>query len=416
MLAWSRRRAASVLSTFALASWGSLAGCGGTPSTSDAALVDAHVPSTDAGLDGGADAGLDAAAPDAGPIDAAPRLDANADAGPVADALAFVATYLGGLAVLHLDGATGALEPVAGSPFDSGAHYYAVAVHPSRQWAYAVDIDAGDLVVYDVASDGALTRRTADVLHVGGSPVTLAMGPRGDVLYVGLSETSTVLPVSIDAADGTPTMGTLAAVTLDAAPSYLVVDASARTLHASLAAGIAVLTLDGTTGAPTEIASSPFEATTLFGGGIAIDPTGALLLHARFALHGLSVAATGDLARLSGSPFAASAGGDPSATTVAFDASGAFAYAIDATSGDVLSFRTDAAAGTVEAFDGGASVSSAYSIAIDPSGRFVYVPTDAGSVSGWARDATTGALGDPIPGGPFAIPGLQPEMVIVPSP
>ncbi len=388
------------------------------------------------GCDGGdprEDAGRDAAVADArAPIDATLALDANApDAAHVEDAaspdggssdggslaaaeLAFVATYLGGISVYTIDPASGALTLVSGSPFDDGAHYYGVAVDPSARFAYAVDVDAGDVVSYRVEPGGALTRLGA--LHVGGSPQSIAIHPGGDVLYVGV-DTPAVLALAI-ADDGTVSMPDGSSTSLDSAPAYLAIDAEGRFLYAShsAAAGVSGLALDSA-GAPSPIAGSPFfTSETIFGGALAIEPNTDVMLNARFALNGFSIDASGALALLDGSPFSNDVGADPTATSVAIDPSGDFAYAVDMASGHVSGYALDASAGTLTAVPGSPfSAASPYSIAIDPSGRFVYVPGDAGSIAGFARDATTGAL-SPVEGSPFALNGLQPEMVIVAVP
>ncbi len=108
-----------------------------------------------------------------------------------------------------------------------------------------------------------------------------------------------------------------------------------------------------------------------------------------------------------GSPFAT--GGTPP-DELALDPSGAFLYAVASDDGGVNAFAIDAATGALTAIAGSpfATARNPHGVVVDPGGRFVYVATQAyktavSTVSAYAIDAITGALA-PLPGSPFAVP------------
>jgi len=53
-----------------------------------------------------------------------------------------------------------------------------------------------------------------------------------------------------------------------------------------------------------------------------------------------------------------------------------------------------------------------YSVGVEPSGRFVYVGSDFGSITVYSLDRTQSTL-TVMAGRPFPLDGLQPEMVFV---
>jgi 6-phosphogluconolactonase (cycloisomerase 2 family) len=110
---------------------------------------------------------------------------------------------------------------------------------------------------------------------------------------------------------------------------------------------------------------------------------------------------TGALTRAAGSPFPA--GRDPHVTALA--PGGRFAYVVNDGSHDVSAYELGAASGVLRPVAGSPfavdySPSGFREITIDPGGKFAYVVSDVG-VSAFSIDATTGAL-RPVPGSPFA--------------
>jgi 6-phosphogluconolactonase (cycloisomerase 2 family) len=128
---------------------------------------------------------------------------------------------------------------------------------------------------------------------------------------------------------------------------------------------------------------------------------------------------TGALAPIAGSPVIQSAVGGKSVTSIAFETTGRFAYAVN-NAGSVSAFSINAANGALtpiasSPFPAG---TSPFVMAVDPAGPFAYV-ANAGdnTVSAYTIDGTTGAL-TPVAGSPFATGtsatnGVSPRSVTV---
>jgi hypothetical protein len=54
-------------------------------------------------------------------------------------------------------------------------------------------------------------------------------------------------------------------------------------------------------------------------------------------------------------------------------------------------------------------------VGVDPLGRFVYVPSDGSGIAVFSVDVATGGL-TPVPGSPFPLQALQPEVIVTGAP
>ncbi len=167
------------------------------------------------------------------------------------------------------------------------------------------------------------------------------------------------------------------------------------------------------------MAGSPFEV-EYNTRSVAVDPSG------RFAYvtmslypdsNGISAftidPSSGALTEVAGSPYAAL--DDP--MSIAIDPSGKFVYVANNFSDNVSAFTIDAATGALTEVPGSpfATQDNPTSIAIYPTGRFVYV-VNAGSdsVSVFAVDPATGTLAE-VPGSPFVAGDNLSSIVLDPS-
>jgi 6-phosphogluconolactonase (cycloisomerase 2 family) len=83
---------------------------------------------------------------------------------------------LGSVSGYTINAATGALTPVAGSPFPAGAAPSAVTVDPSGHFTYVANGDADNISGYAInATSGALT-------PLAGSPFPAGVGPSSVVI------------------------------------------------------------------------------------------------------------------------------------------------------------------------------------------------------------------------------------------
>jgi 6-phosphogluconolactonase len=345
--------------------------------------------------------------------------------------LAFVTNSGSGTVSAFMINSNGALSPIAGSPFAAGAGAEFMAFDSVHKLLFVSNQTANTLSAFSVNTT------TGMLAAVPGSP--FATGAR-------------------------PT-----AVTVDAAGKFVFV--------ANQAAGsIAVFSI-GSNGVLTPVAGSPFAANSPY--GFSVNPSGSALYATNFpdtqisdlnTVSAFSVASTGTLSAVTGSPFADanSTSGFASGISILADPSGKFVFVGDhmaesavpfnvnpasaaltpasalptpaATCGttchnnplrlavdpaDKFLFSTNVQAGTVSVFNINAgnltSIADVptgahpFGVAMESTGHFLYVVNKADStISGFALNSATGAL-TPISGFPMNEGGNAPtDIVIVP--
>jgi 6-phosphogluconolactonase (cycloisomerase 2 family) len=367
-----------------------------------------------------------------------------------------------------IDSDTGALTQLQESPFAAGQEPLSVVIDPSDSFAYVNnfnDSPGGDISGYTInATTGALTSMGSTFLARSGA-MALAIAPSGKFGYVlQYTDEIEITIFKIDATTGIPTvdgspftMPGTGGFSLAMAPSgkfmYIPEDNNPGT--------VGVVKVNATTGALTAVSGSPFpggdypdNATVDPGGKLLyvtnsaevwsykIAATGALTLlnevrtagayapvslvtgstavayTPKFAyvanqgsdtvaatVSAYTVAKTGHLTAVSGSPFAdGGSGAFAYANSVTVDPSGRFAYVANEGTNDVAAYTIDASTGALTAMSGSpfAAETNPYSVAVDPSGRFLYVANNGSyDISGFAINSSTGAL-TALNGSPFS--------------
>lgn len=239
--------------------------------------------------------------------------------------------------------------------FPTGNGPVSVAMSPTGPFLFVANQISGDISSYTVdPGSGSLTPKAlTSVVFVPpppappppvSNPNSIAVSPKGDLLFVANPTQGTVAVLTIDAkgvlgyAAGSPF-----AVGAGAAPTQLAVEHSGKFLYVTDPAHNAVLgfAIQGG-GSLTPINGSPFIAGAL-PKGLAIDPQGALLYVANTGSNNVSGFAidstSGALGAVSGSPFA-TGGVGPAA--VAVDSTTSFVYVGEQTSHDVAAFSIGA--------------------------------------------------------------------------
>lgn len=278
------------------------------------------------------------------------------------------------LDVYSIDATSGGLTEIPGSPLSTGSDLpEIVAVNPSDTFVYIVNGD------WQIGADQCsisvfrINLAMASVTAVAGSPFYLPPNCRMD------SATSFLLGSS-------------------GMVGYFTADGSADLIQ--------WLTLDSATGAVTAGSGEPSESTSPTAAP-AVDPSGKFLYLAnpgsspgqQYVVYEFSVdSTTGALTAIGNVPTG-------SANPVVIDPAGKFLYV--ATTTAVYAYTIDSSTGALTAVSGSpftianSSDSIAGLIAIDPSGRFAYLPSAGSSlIYAMAIDPTTGAL-TPVPGSPF---------------
>jgi len=288
-----------------------------------------------------------------------------------------------GVSGYKIDLTSGTLTPVPGSPFSGGAGPRGIAIVPSGQFVYTANRTDNNISGYKVNnSTGALTQ-------VPGSPFALASGD--------------------EAQPG---------------PQQLTVDPTGKFLYVTnhLTGNIAGFTIDTTTGALTQISGSPFTDQEEVGiniqpFGVVVAPSGKFVFVTNHGLSTLSVFSadpgTGALTKISGSPFRIEVDDEDCSANpygLAIDPEGQYLYVADNGCGTITVYSINATTGAPTEISG-----SPFQISVggqdcaagpnddslDPSGSFLYVANSScASVAAFTVDAVTGAL-TPVAGSPF---------------
>jgi 6-phosphogluconolactonase (cycloisomerase 2 family) len=273
-----------------------------------------------------------------------------------------------------VNGATGALTAIAGSPFSIGSFLSGMVIDPSGQFLYVVDHGSGSSGIFAYAinpTTGVLAPITGSPFATGSSPFSITITPSGQYVYVANSQGSSI-------------------------------------------SGYA---LNGTTGVLTPLAGSPFAAATNVY-ALTMHPNGTLLYAANGSSHSVTGyainSATGALTAVPGSPFASGTDAD----SVALDPAGKFLYVGNYLDGTISAYTINSSTGALTVIAGspfdtgaGAGNKSTYSVDVDPSGAFLYATNGVqGNVSAFTINSVSGALA-PIGGGPFPA-GSEPIAVV----
>jgi len=269
-------------------------------------------------------------------------------------------------------GQNGTLAPIHGSPWPGPENYYGggLAIDPAGKFVYAASAAGppGLVAGFTVsAATGALTPMAGSPFSVGVVPFQPVVDPSGKFLYV----TDYFDPQGgIYAFDIHPSTGIPSSIagspfpTLPAAePLDLVTDPSGRFLYAALFAdySIAAFTIDSTTGALISVPGSPFptgagsDPAWLFD-TITIDPSGKFV-YALSSSESSSVVSvftvdsiSGALAPVNGSPFSAASSAISGGLVV--DPSGKFLYVAGGNASYILPMSIDGATGALTALPG----------------------------------------------------------------
>jgi len=277
------------------------------------------------------------------------------------------------LSAYRVDGSTGALTEIDGSPYATEPNPNDVVVDPTNRYVYVVHGDGTKLTAYRIGAGGALT-------PLPGSPFAAVPAGFGDF--------------------------TSAAV-----------DHSGRFLYATDALNekIRGYALDPVTGAPALMSGSGFPLGNN-GDAMTVHPSGRFAYAGAFlggdGLSGYTVkASTGALSRIAGTPV--SVGERPSDSAV--DRTGRYLLVANLGSNDVSRFSVDRATGFPTWLGNTAAGNGPTALAITPSTRFVYVTNGLdGTVSAYALDRSSGAL-DAVPGGPFFAGAFPNGLAVHPS-
>ena len=328
---------------------------------------------------------------------------------------AYVAsTSSNSIAGYSIDATTGALTPMAQSPFAAAGPRF-VAVAPSGQQALVGDGNSPSVSVYAIdAASGTLTSVTGSPFAAGNGSSAAAIDPTDGFIYVTNLTDGTVSAYSYNASNGALTAVASSPFAAGRSPSSV-----SMTLDRSLYAlgqfvyvanngsnNVSAYVADSSKGSLTTVKGSPF-ATGNAPTSVAVDPSSQFVyvtnqMDGTISALKIDLTSTnpGALAPVPGSPFAA--GSSPVA--IALDAYDRFAYVANRGDGTISGYAINTATGALSPIAGSpfAAGTAPSSVVVDNLGKFLYAANaSSNTISVYAIDATSGAL-TPIAGSPIA--------------
>jgi 6-phosphogluconolactonase len=285
------------------------------------------------------------------------------------------------------------------------------AITYTPSFAYAADLEGGVPTSSVNATTGDLTQVTGSPFG-SGSPRQVAVTPNGQFLYTANGDGSnTVGEYSVNTTTGALT--SIATIAVGDSPYAVTVDPSGRFVYAVCinTNGVYAFEINQTTGALTKIAGSPFTTDVSSPDDVKVDPTGRFVIVAEGCCAntaGVSVysiaTTTGKLTAVAGSPFLPPSGtSEPSGLAVdptgryiyvanggSFGTGGITAYSLNASTGKLTLIGSPVAGGTAP-----------WDVATDVTGSYVYMTNNDATIDGYGIDNTTGAP-TAIKGSPFA--------------
>jgi 6-phosphogluconolactonase (cycloisomerase 2 family) len=289
-------------------------------------------------------------------------------------------------------GSSGALTPVGGTQPDPYAN--AVAFSPSGTLLAAADESGstsagGDTVsMFSVGSSGALTPVAGSPFTVAHSPTSVAFSPSGSLLAVSAGE---LYLFSVSASGAlTPVSGSPYNVSV----SQVLFSPAGGVLAAVSYSGVTMFSV-GSSGALMEVSGSPLKAFGATPSGAAFGPTGSLLAVSNLSggVTMYSVGSSGALTAIGSAPF------DPTFATssVAFSADGGTVAATQNDSESVAVFSVGSS-GALTGPSGYATSAPSMNVAFSPGGLLatddlggqitLLVPSSSSVATNWV-----GALG-----------------------
>jgi 6-phosphogluconolactonase (cycloisomerase 2 family) len=261
-----------------------------------------------------------------------------------------------GVSAFTINDNSGALTPVAPTPFPAGTNPLAIGIEPSARFVYVANSGSNNVSAFRInALSGALTNIAGSPFAAGTFPASVTIHPNGRFAYVTNLNTGGA-PGNVSAFRIDPVTGALTSVagspfTAGLDPRIIVIDSSGRFAY--------VMNIDSNdisafhirdSGALVPVTGSPFGGLSS-PRGITIEPTGRFLYVTNRGANNISAFAinsvSGALTPVAGSPFAV--GDNPFAITT--DPAGRFLYLTDTSASDISVFAIDGTNGALTPVD-----------------------------------------------------------------
>ena len=294
---------------------------------------------------------------------------------------------------------TSSITNTVNSPYSIGVTPSAIAVTPNSKYLYVSSL-SGAIFGYSIASSGALSLlNSGSALITGVSPTSLRVDPSGNWL-IAADLPPAAYVFAIDSTSGGLTQQG-GALPLDAgSPNHIVVTPNNSLAYISLGTGgVDICTFNVSSGvlSKTNQILKPLASVNA-DQGMAVDPGSKYLFVAETGTSGvrvLSIATTGSLTEVSGSPFKTGIG----PTAVIVDVTGSYVYVTNQTDGTISAFAL-ATTGALTAISGSPFTTgiAPFDLSEDTSKTYLGVANQAGKPDfqvftiGSSTSATPGGL------------------------
>jgi 6-phosphogluconolactonase (cycloisomerase 2 family) len=317
----------------------------------------------------------------------------------------------------------------SGDLFTAGAGPRSVTVDPSGKFLYVANsfnVAGGNSVsAYTInATTGALTS-VGPATVAGTNPYAVTVDPSGKFVYVANRGSSNISAYTLNASSGALTEYAGGTFAVGANPQSVTVDPSGKFVYTTNFNSNSISTYDinATTGAlgdgrVTAAITNPF--------GVIVDPSGKFVYVANQGSDNISAyridAGTGDLTALSTSTVAGRNGNLAMAMTrgtAAVRYTPKFAYVANGLGNSVSAYTIHSGSGALTSVGVAAETGTTpQAVAVDPRGKFAYVPNDGGGVSAYTINAISGVLtridADPAMDGIQTFPaGTNPRSIAI---
>lgn len=322
------------------------------------------------------------------------------------------------ISAFSIDGSTGAMTPVPGSPFTApdvdGRGNLFMDVDPNGRFLFVPNRDANSVTVFSIGSNGALTQVGSPTPTGGSDAFAVKVSPDGRFLYVANQSSDDITAFSIGATGTLTQIGD--PVSADGDPHHLFMDPQGRFLYAGIwGEGYAIngFAISPTDGSLTYIKSA-FILTGDRPQSGTVDSAGNFLLVANnsdWTVSVFQIDQNGGLSEIEGSPF--DTGAYPFHVMEFGSGTTRFMAVTNTDDGTLSIFSFNATSGDLTLEDTPDIASFPIGMALDASGRYGYV-TDEGNnnIVGVAIDANGQAT--PISGSPFSGGGIShPAQIVI---
>jgi 6-phosphogluconolactonase len=288
---------------------------------------------------------------------------------------------------------SGVLTQIAGSPYTVGDGARSAVLHPSGKFLYVANPGQleDDISLFTIASNGALTEVTprTSIGPNASQPQLLAMDPAGGFLYVMNTGSNNISVFSIDSTSGALTQVASSPVQIGLQPLNMQLTPSGNYLYVTTGGNPGfIVGFSVSAGVLTSI-GPPSSSGGINPNGLTIDPSSTYLYAANtssntISIFAISLAGTppGTLSQVAGSPLATTY---TAPVSLILDSKGAFLYVANQGSSNVAVYSISSSTGLPAVLTTSASTGAFFTegspsfLAADPSGKYLFVGNQGSS-------------------------------------